>query len=124
MRRSDTPTITRRKRGYLGGTDPYIDQEVGPSGATCKRCKAVYYNKRWYASSEDLPERDDPIAIPSRVLCPGCQRVVEKNPEGYVFFSGRFLNEHTEKIRNLIKREVKKAQSFNPLDNIISLEVT
>lgn len=122
MKRSDTPTITRRKRGYLGGTDPYVDQEAGPSGATCKRCGAVYYNKRWYASQEDLPEREVPISAPSGVLCPGCQRVVEKNPEGYVSFSGRFLKEHKEEISNLIRHEARKAKGFNPLDQIISWE--
>lgn len=124
MRRTDTPTLTRRKRGYLGGTDPYGDQEAGPSGATCKGCGAVYYNKRWYASSRDLPEKDYTISFPSSVLCPGCQRVEENNPEGYATFSGRFLNEHNQEISNLIKRELQKAQGFNPLDKVITWKVT
>ena len=124
MRRTDTPSLPRRKRGYLGGTDPYGVLEPGPSGATCSRCGAVYYNKRWYRSAADLPERDTTIAFATSLLCPGCQRVVEKNPGGYVSFSGRFLREHTDEIRNLINREVGKAKGFNPLDKIISWENT
>lgn len=119
MRRTDTPTITRHKRGYLGGTDPYTGHEAGPSGATCRRCNAVYYNKRWYASADDLPERETPVSFPSTILCPGCQRVEENNPEGYVSFSGRFLKEHAEEISNLINRELEKAKGYNPIDQII-----
>jgi NMD protein affecting ribosome stability and mRNA decay len=50
--------------------------------------------------------------------------VVENNPEGYASFSGRFLKEHNDEIRNLIKRELEKAKGFNPLDKVIKWQVT
>jgi NMD protein affecting ribosome stability and mRNA decay len=97
---------------------------MGPSGTTCSRCGAVYYNKRWYASASDLPEKPQTIALPSNLLCPGCQRVRDRHPEGYVSFSGRFLHEHREEIVNLIQRELEKAKGFNPLEQVIQWEET
>jgi len=112
-------TMNKRKSMDSAG-DPYL--KMGNSEmALCKRCHAIYYNKRWYLD-EELYQKKALLKDTEKILCPACRKIKDKFPGGVVTLSGDFLHEHKEEIMNLIKNEEERAKGFNPLERI--MEVT
>ncbi len=102
-------------------TDPYLPKEGPNDMAACKKCHAVYHNKRW-SIDEGLNKKRGDNKKTLLVLCPACQKIRDKYPEGFVTLKGDYLKEHKQDILNLIKHEEGKAIELNPLERIIELK--
>jgi len=113
-------TMSKRKSMDTAG-DPYLIKMANSEMALCKRCHAIYYNKRWYLD-EELYQKKSLLKETEKILCPACRKIKDKFPGGVVTLSGDFLHEHKEEIMNLIKNEEERAKGFNPLERI--MEVT
>lgn len=102
-------------------TDPYLPKEGPHDMALCKKCNAVYHNKRW-AVNEGLQKKKEKNKQTLFVLCPACQKIRNKYAEGFVTLKGDYLKEHKQDILNLIKNEEERAMELNPLQKIIALK--
>jgi len=100
--------------------DPYLLQDVRYESAVCKRCHAVYQNKRWNMDEELFQKMNEWKGM-KKVLCPACQKIKDKFPGGIVTLKGDFLREHKDEIMNLIKNEEERAMGFNPLERIMEI---
>ncbi|MBI5057343.1 MAG: ATPase [Nitrospirae bacterium] len=101
-------------------SDPYLLQGVSYEAAVCKRCHAIYQNKRW-CFNDELFEKMNEWKSLNKVLCPACQKIKDKFPGGIVTLKGEFLREHKNEILNLIRNEEHKAMGFNPLERIMAM---
>ncbi|MBI5345208.1 MAG: ATPase [Deltaproteobacteria bacterium] len=110
------PRIVKRK-AINTETDPYLHRIKPGDMAACKKCGAVYHNKRW---SLTVPAGAGGKAqVP--VVCPACRKVMDRFAEGFVTIRGRFLDAHKEEILRLIRNKEKVAMRYNPLDRIIGI---
>ena len=91
-------------------------QTVLPDQKTvvCSDCGAVYLNNRW--SWDIRPENVD------ETLCPACQRVQNRMPEGILTVRGECLKEHRNEIMRLIRSRIQKTGSKYPLKRIMDME--
>ncbi|MBI5408820.1 MAG: ATPase [Nitrospirae bacterium] len=110
---------TQRKSMDTCG-DPYLLQDVPYETAVCKRCRAIYQNKRW-CMDEELYQKMSEWKGLNKILCPACQKIKDKFPGGIVTLKGAFLKEHKGEILNLIKNEEQRAIAFNPLERIMGI---
>lgn len=113
------PHIVRRKAIDPGG-DPYLNKEAPEDMSLCRRCGAVYHEKRWYKRSE-LPERLAGKANTGLVHCPACQKVKDKYAEGYLIIEGKFVEEHGNEILGVIDNKEDRQFYINPLEQIIDI---
>jgi len=110
----------RRMTEFETNQDPYA-MKLAPSGeAICPRCKAVFKDKRWFLDEELYEELKNINTVP-RILCPGCKKVLDKYPMGYLYISGEFWQTHKDDIIRLINNEYEKARGLNPLHQIIDM---
>lgn len=110
---------TQRKKMDTTG-DPYLSMEMPYEMAVCKKCRAVYHNKRWYLDDE-LYKKTSKLKEVNKVLCPACLKIKDKFPGGIVRLKGLFLKEHREEIMNLIRNAEERAREINPLERIIGI---
>ncbi|BBA71773.1 BCAM0308 family protein [Geobacter sulfurreducens] len=96
-------------------TDVYLPKE-GHEAALCKKCGALYRNKRWAAASEEAGTGNL-----AKVICPACQRMADNNPGGIVTFAGDYLLAHEDAILNSIKNIEAKSRVKNPLGRIMEI---
>jgi NMD protein affecting ribosome stability and mRNA decay len=113
-------TMIKRKSMDTAG-DPYLLKMGNSEMAVCKRCHAIYHNKRWYLD-EELYQKKASLKDTEKILCPACKKIKDKFPGGVVTLTGDFLHEHQEEIMNLVRNEEERAKGFNPLERI--MEVT
>jgi len=113
-------TMNKRK-SMDTASDPYLLKMSTSEMAVCKRCHAIYYNKRWYLD-EELYQEKVSLKDTEKILCPACLKIKDKFPGGVVTLTGDFLHEHKEEIMNLIRNEEERARGYNPLERI--MEVT
>lgn len=111
---------TQRKSMDTCG-DPYLLQSVRFEASVCRKCHAVYQNKRWHID-EELFQKMNGWENMNKVLCPACQKIKDKFPGGIVTLKGEFLREHKDEILNLIRNEEERAMGFNPLERIIEIK--
>lgn len=89
--------------------------------ATCKRCGAVYANRRWTAAQNTANNQTDQRAM-QLTVCPACKQAAGGEPRGFVYLDGAFIAGHRKEIENLILNEAKRASEDNPLARILELE--
>ena len=111
-------STTIKKATY---TDPYLPKEGPHDMAVCKKCHAIYHNKRW-SLEEDLSKKGGNNKKRLLVLCPACEKIRDKYAEGFVTLKGGYLKEHKQDILNLIKHEEERAMELNPLERIMELK--
>jgi len=121
MKGKKVMTIHKRK-SVDTASDPYLEDEINVETAICRKCSAVYYNKRWYIDGEILKKYN--LQVIEKVLCPACRKIRDRFPGGIIRLHGEFLNKHKEEIMNLIKNEEERARGFNPLERIIDISDT
>lgn len=109
------------KKGIDTYKDPYLPKEGPHDMAACKRCHAVYHNKRW-TMDEALYKKRGNHKKTLLVLCPACQKIRDKYAEGFVTLKGDYLKEHRQEILNLIKNEEERAMGLNPLERISGIK--
>lgn len=91
--------------------------------AKCSGCGAVYSERRWTPNAaprkQGKHKRWRPVAI---TICPGCKKIEEGVPAGFVYVFGDFLPSNRREIEHLIENEADRAAADNPLARIISRE--
>lgn len=116
----DNPRVVQPRDYIHDFGDPYIPDQHEPDGTVCTRCGAVYVNQHW-----TLDEKQRALMIAgaatNEVVCPGCKKVAERNPQGIVTLSGDYWPHHREEILNLIRNEESRALGTNPLERIIDI---
>lgn len=115
------PHIVRRKTADAEETDPYRSKEAPDDMALCRRCGAVYHEKRWYTRDE-LPGKLAGAPNTALVFCPGCQKVKDKYAEGYLTIEGRFVEEHGNEIMSIIENKEGLQAYINPLEQIVEIK--
>ncbi|RJR16528.1 MAG: ATPase [Nitrospiraceae bacterium] len=114
------PQTLNKRKSIDNTTDPYLISEAVIGMAVCRKCHAVFMNKRW-TLNEALYEKKMDEKSTRKVVCPACRKVKDKFPGGVVRIKGEFLAEHKSEIMNLIKNEEQRAKGFNPLERIMSI---
>lgn len=89
--------------------------------ATCKRCGAVYANRRWTTAQNTTRNGTDQRTA-QLTVCPACKQAAGGEPRGFVYLDGAFLAGHGTEIQNLILNEAKRASEDNPLARILELK--
>lgn len=106
-----------QKKAIDNAKDPYLNK-IGPDAkAVCRKCGAVYQDKRWSLKSTP-PEGKERV----EVLCPACQKIKDKFAEGFVTLQGDFIKDHKDEILNLIKNKEERSMHTNPLHRIIEIK--
>ena len=91
--------------------------------ATCKKCGAVYENRRWTAGQNTVRnKKHQHHRTVQMTICPACKQAGEGEPRGFVYLHGAFLVGHRKEIENLILNEAKRAGEDNPLARILELK--
>ncbi|HLA50679.1 MAG TPA: hypothetical protein VJZ92_00290, partial [Thermodesulfobacteriota bacterium] len=92
------------KKGIDTYKDPYLPKQGPHDMAVCKKCHAIYHNKRW-SINEALYQKRQEHKKTLLILCPACQKIRDRYAEGFVILKGDYLKEHKKDILNLIKNE-------------------
>lgn len=106
----------KQKKSIDTARDPYMNKAEPEDGSTCRKCGAVYRDKRWSLKAKA------PAAEKEKVLCPACQKIKDKFAEGFVTLQGEFLKEHKEEILNLVRNKEERSMHTNPLHRIIEIK--
>lgn len=109
-----------RKKAIDTEKDPYLLKLSPNDMAVCRKCAAVYHDKRWSLSKTAAAKAATKKRVD--VLCPACQKIKEKFAGGFVTIQGDFVGEHKEEILNLVRNKEQRAMHFNPLDRIIEIK--
>ena len=89
--------------------------------AICKKCGAVYANRRWTAAQNTATNKKDQRTV-QMTVCPACKQAADGEPRGFVYLDGSFLVGHGKEIENMILNEAKRAGEDNPLARILELK--
>jgi NMD protein affecting ribosome stability and mRNA decay len=101
-------------------TDVYLPKGGSKEPALCRKCGAIYRDKRWSIDEEEAKTlKDEGTAVV--LTCPACQRMADNNPAGIVTFSGDYLLEHWNDILNIVQRVEAVSRSKNPLGRIMEI---
>jgi len=119
MKTQKPNTFTKRK-SIDSASDPYLLSDGTNGISVCKKCHAIFHNKRWYLD-EDLYKKLVAQKNIRKILCPACRKVKDKFPGGILRLKGEFLKDHKSEILNLIKNEEERARGFNPLERIMGI---
>ena len=63
--------------------DPYALVKAPKGPAMCRKCKAIYANKRWCFDDGEA-RRLATAPDTQKLLCPACQKIKDDYPEGIV----------------------------------------
>ncbi len=100
--------------------DPYAMLKAPKGPAICRKCLAIYVDKRWHFDKVQAPKL---AASPrtKKLVCPACQKIKDDYPEGVVTLKWSDLREHEPEIRGLIANVEARAVSVNPLDRVMKI---
>ncbi len=98
--------------------DPYAMLKAPKGPAMCRKCGAIYADKRW-RFDETVARTLARSPRPQKLVCPACQKIKDDYPEGIVTLIWSELPDHEEKIRGLIANVEARAVSVNPLDRVM-----
>lgn len=101
--------------------DVYLPKEGKEEVAVCTKCRAAFWEKRWFTDEAEAARLTAGRAV-AKVLCPACQRMKDDNPAGVVTFSGDYLLQHESQILNAIKNVEAKTRAKNPLARIMEID--
>jgi len=100
--------------------DPYAMLKAPKGPAICRKCQAIYANKRWHIDGAEARK----LAASSRtqkLVCPACQKIRDDYPEGIVTLQWSTLRDHEAEIRGLIANVEARAVSVNPLERVMKI---
>ena len=101
--------------------DPYLPRGASRKVSECEACRAVYMNKRWYATGAVYQ-----VALRNpenvKVVCPACLKIRDHFPGGIVTLKGDYVLPHKQDLMNLIKNEETRARGSNPLERVMSVK--
>ena len=98
--------------------DPYAMVKAPKGPAICRKCLAIYADKRWHF---DAVQATKLSASPrtQKLVCPACQKIKDDYPEGTVTLKWAHLRDYEDEIRGLIANVEARAVSVNPLDRVM-----
>lgn len=121
-----TPRLSKRfgvdehgKRA-VRSMDVYLPKEGKEEIAVCTKCKAAFWEKRWFTDEAETAKLTAGRVV-AKVLCPACQRMKDGNPAGVVTLTGDYLIEHENMILNALRNVEAKARAKNPLARIMEI---
>jgi NMD protein affecting ribosome stability and mRNA decay len=101
-------------------TDVYLPKGGSRESALCRKCGAVYRNKRWVIDESEMKTlKKEKTAV--SVTCPACLRMADNNPAGIVTYSGDYLLEHWDEILSIVQRVEAASRVKNPLGRIMEI---
>ena len=109
-----------KKKSINTEKDPYLLKISPKDLAVCRKCGAVYHDKRWTIGKKAPVVPAGKKAV--EVLCPACQKIKDRFAAGFVTIKGTFVKDHREEILNLVRNKEKRAMYHNPLDRIIEVK--
>ncbi len=118
-RKGKAYTTSYKKRRYPK-QDPYEMFKAPKEPAICRRCKAIYADKRWHVDSEEARKLASSPRT-QKIVCPACQKIKDDYPEGIVTLKWADLREHEAEIRGLIANVESRAFSVNPLERVMKI---
>jgi hypothetical protein len=100
--------------------DPYLPQQHLGENTVCPRCGAIYHNQRW---TLDAAKSDLLLAAgtPDEVICPGCRKSADRDPQGILTLGGDYWPAHRDEILHLFRNEENEAMGKNPLGRIMGM---
>jgi len=100
--------------------DPYAMIKAPKGLAICRKCLAIYADKRWHFDEVQAAKL---AASPrtQKLVCPACQKIKDDYPEGIVTLKWSHLPDHEAEIRGLIANVETRAVSVNPLDRVMKI---
>jgi NMD protein affecting ribosome stability and mRNA decay len=101
-------------------TDVYLPKGGNKESALCRKCGAIYRNKRWIIDEEEAKSLKGGKTA-TTLTCPACQRMADNNPAGIVTFSGDYLMEHWNDILAIVQRVESVSRIKNPLGRIMEI---
>lgn len=106
------------RRGDVGheSKNPYYEGKKYKEPTFCSNCGLVYRQGRWVDQS--MSDKKDAHAA----LCPACRRKRDRNPEGLVYLSGGYFDEHREEILHIAENSEERAKEERPLQQIMWVE--
>ncbi len=117
------PQMSNKIKRIDSSADPYLLSSGMNGVAVCKKCQAVFNNKRWSIDEDLYKIKVDEKGVKT-IQCPACKKVRDKFPGGILKLKGAFLQEHISEILNLIKNEEQRAMGFNPLERVMEINTT
>ncbi|WP_455376848.1 BCAM0308 family protein [Petrachloros mirabilis] len=100
--------------------DPYAMLKAPKGPAMCRKCRAIYANKRWsFNNAEARALAANPDT--QKLVCPACQKIRDDYPEGIVTLTWSNLKAHEAEIRGLISNIESRAMSVNPLERVMKV---
>ncbi len=106
-KRNDRLIKERRK-------DVYMNNNALTEPSHCTGCGAVYINGRWTWNEAENKSY--------KTICPACKRIEDKYPAGYIEIKGKFFDEHSEEISNLILNTEKLENKAHPMERIMKIK--
>lgn len=111
-------SMGEQRRGDVGheSKNPYYEGKKYKEPTFCSNCGLVYHQGRWV---------DEPISSKNdahEAMCPACRRKRDRNPEGLVYLSGDYFEDHREEILNIAKNNEERAREERPLQQIMWTE--
>ncbi len=106
------------RRGDVGheSKNPYYEGKKYKEPTFCPNCGLVFSEGRWV--DEQVPQSKNA----RESLCPACRRKRDKNPEGLVYLSGDYFDQHKEEILHLAKNKEEQARETRPLQRLMWAE--
>ncbi|BDV44816.1 hypothetical protein GURASL_37390 [Geotalea uraniireducens] len=108
--------VEEKGKRTVHSPDVYLPKGGLKETALCKKCGALYHDKRWTMEGGKPAEGNV-----TKVTCPACQRMADNNPAGVATFSGEYLLAHEAEILNSIQNIEAKARQKNPLGRIMEI---
>jgi hypothetical protein len=121
--RSNKPFMTAsftKRVDHEGGRHRTL--RAGSEPAVCKKCGAVYANRRWTAQRSAGIKKHQHWRPAKMTVCPACKQASSGEPRGFVYLDGAFCVGHRQEIENLLLNEAKRAGEDNPLARILELK--
>lgn len=116
-----SPNRSARIKSIDNAKDPYLSKVRPSDMAICKKCSAIYHNKRWSLSKRTALKAAEKKR--QAVLCPACQKKRDGFAEGFVTLKGEFVKKNRDELISMIKNRETRAIYYNPLSRIMDISV-
>lgn len=94
--------------------DAYEETYNLPEPTVCVKCKALFVKGRW--TWKTPPDKIN------ETICPACRRISDNYPAGLITIKGKFYEEHSDNIQNMIKNVEKQEKNDRPLERIMKID--
>jgi hypothetical protein len=100
--------------------DPYAMLKSPKGPAICRKCLAIYADKRWHCDEVQAAKLASSPRT-QKIVCAACQKIKDDYPEGLVTLTWSHLRDREAEIRGLITNVERRAVSVNPLDRVMKI---